>query len=389
MKYVASGKSRSITSLTKRLSQIIQSMKYILTLLAFALFTTTQAQKNPRFYVGTQARGTESVITLCELDVADGQVTKIASFDDVVGPGYISLSPDKKYLYSVNQDNTISAFGVGKGGTLALLGSQPDAGKNPCYVSVHPSGNMAFLANYGSGSWAAYPIESDGKLLPAIANFQFTGSGPNPSRQEKPHAHCAVPSPNGQNVYVTDLGTDRVMNYTVDVKTGHVLPNAAQPDFSTKPGAGPRHLVVHSTGKYLYLLNELHTSLSTYALDRQGKATELQTLPTVPADYKEQNTSAAIREHPNGRFIYVSNRGYDSIHGYELLKDGTLKSIGEVREGIATPRDFNIDPSGKFMVVGNQKTNDLTVYKVDPKTGKLTFLSKSISLKDPICFQFL
>ncbi len=389
MKYVALGKSRSITALTDATPQIIQLMNYILTLLALSLFTVTQAQKKARFYVGTQARGTESVITLCELDLVNGQVTRITAFGGVIGPGYVSLSPDKKYLYSANQDNSISAFAVGNDGTLALLGTQPDAGRNPCHVSVHPSGKMAFLANYGSGSWAAYPIDRAGKLLPATANFQFSGSGPDKSRQEKPHAHCAVPSPNGRNVYVTDLGTDRVMNYTVDIITGRVLPNAAQPEFSTKPGAGPRHLVVHSTGNFLYLLNELHTSLTAYALDSQGKATELQTLPTVPADYKENNTSAAIREHPNGRFIYVSNRGYDSIHGYELLKDGTMKSIGEVREGIATPRDFNFDPSGRFLVVGNQKSNDLTVYKVDPKTGKLSFLSKSITLKDPICFQFL
>ncbi len=339
-------------------------------MLALTAFAGAQAQKNARFYVGTQASGAESVITLCELDLTSGEVTKVDAFGGVKGPGYLSLSPTRKHLYSVNQDNTISAFSVGTGGRLQLLGSQPDPGRNPCHVSVHPSGKMAFLASYGSGSWAAYPIDREGKLLPATADFQFEGSGPNKSRQEKPHAHCVVPSPNERDVYVTDLGTDRVMNYTVNAKTGKVAPNALQPYFSTKPGAGPRHLVVHTTGRFLYLLNEMHTTLSTFALDDHGAATELQTLPTVPADYKEKNTSAAIREHPNGRFIYVSNRGYDSVHGFEILQDGTLKSIGEVREGIATPRDFNIDPSGKFMVVGNQKTNDLTVYRVNPKTGE-------------------
>lgn len=364
-------------------------MKHILTLLAFFLFSGVQAQKKARFYVGTQASGAASVITLCELNLANGQVAKVATFGGLVGPGYVSISLDKKQLYSVNQDNTIAAFAVGSDGTLTYLNSQPDTGENPCHVSVHPSGRMAFLANYGSGSWAAYPLDRAGKLLPATANFQFTGSGPNPSRQEKSHVHCVEPSSNARDVYVTDLGTDRVMSYQVDVESGRVLPNPKQPYFSTRPGAGPRHLVVHSSGQFLYLLNELHASLSAYALDSEGAATELQTLPTVPADYEGKNTSAAIREHPNGRFIYVSNRGYDSIHGYEVLNDGTLKSIGEVREGLATPRDFNLDPSGNFMVVGNQKTNDLTIYRVEPKTGKLAYLGKSVALKDPICFQFL
>ena len=248
---------------------------------------------------------------------------------------------------------------------------------------------MAFLANYGSGSWAAYPVDESGKLLPASANFQFSGTGPDKSRQEIPHAHCAVPSPDGNFVYVTDLGTDRLMNYKIDQKTRQIVANPAQAYFSTKPGAGPRHLVIHPSGKYLYLLDEMHTTLMACAIDPKGVVTEIETVPTIPADFKEKNTSAAIRLHPNGKYVYVSNRGYHSIHGFEILKNGRLKSIGEVRQELDTPRDFNFDPSGKFMVVGNQKTNDLTVYRVDPKTGKMTFLRKSIALKEPICVQFL
>ena len=364
-------------------------MKYLLILLAMAAITESNAQDKARFYVGTGARGAESSITLCELDLKSGAVTVIDTFNSAVGPGYVALSPDKKSLYSVNQDNTIAAFAVGQGGKLTYLNSQPAEGQGPCHVSVHPKSQMAFLANYGDGSWAAYPLGKAGKLSEASAKFQFSGSGPDKSRQEKPHAHCAVPSPNGAFVYVADLGTDRLMNYKIDQKTGGIIENPAQAFFSTKPGAGPRHLAVHPSGKYLFLLNEMHTSLTACAIDGRGVVTEIETVPTIPADFKEKNTSAAIRLHPNGRFVYVSNRGYNSIHGFEILKNGKLKSVGEVRQDLATPRDFNLDPSGKFMVVGNQKTNDLTVYRVDPKTGKMAFLSKSITLKDPICFQFL
>ena len=365
------------------------------TLLAIALLLCTcvafQPAKNDtaRFYVGTGAKGAESSITLCELDLKEGTVTVIDTFSNVQGPGYVSLSPDEKYLYSVNQDNTIAAFSVGKGGTLTYLNKQADKGINPCHVSVHPSGNMAFLANYTSGDWAAYPIAANGEVEAASATFSFSGSGPDKSRQEKPHAHCAMPAPNGKYVYISDLGTDRLMNYTVDIKSGKVAPNPAQAYFSTQPGAGPRHLAIHPSGKYLYLLNEMKATLTACAIDARGVVKEIETLPTVPTNFSGKNTAAAVHAHPNGKFVYASNRGYNAIHAYEIQKDGSLKSVGEVREGIDTPRDFNFDPSGKFMVVGNQKTNDLVVYKVDPKTGKMSFLSKSIALKDPICFVFL
>jgi 6-phosphogluconolactonase len=365
------------------------------TLLAFALLLSTCLALRPmkndtaRFYVGTGTKGPESAITLCELNLKDGTVTIVNTFGNVTGPGYVSLSPDQKYLYSVNQDHTIAAFAVGKEGTLSLINKQPAEGMNPCHVSVHPSGKMAFLANYTSGDWAAYPINTDGAVGAATATFQFSGSGPDKSRQEKPHAHCAIPSPNGKYVYVSDLGTDRLMNYTVDAATGKVAPNPAQAYFSTQPGAGPRHLAIHASGKYLYLLNEMKATLTACSVDANGVVKEIETVNTVPADFSGKNTSAAVRIHPNGKFVYASNRGYNAIHAYEIQKDGSLKSVGEAREGIDIPRDFNFDPSGKFMVVGNQKTNDLVVYRVDPKTGSMTFLSKSIALKDPICFAFL
>ena len=365
-------------------------MKLTLIFLSIVLATVAQAQQNTaRFYVGSGNKGTDSAITLCELNLKDGTVTVVDTFKNVQGPGYVSLSPDQKYLYSVNQDHTIAAFAVGKEGTLTYLDKQPAEGVNPCHVSVHPSGKMAFLANYTSGTWAAYPIGANGEVKAASATYAFTGSGPDKSRQEKPHAHCAIPSPNGKYVYISDLGTDRLMNYTVDAKSGKVLPNPAQAYFSTQPGAGPRHMAFHPPGKYLYLLNEMKATLTACAVDGNGIVKEIETVNTVPADFSGKNTSAAVHVHPNGKFVYASNRGYNSIHAYEIQKNGSLKSVGEVREGIDIPRDFNFDPSGTFMVVGNQKTNDLVVYKVDPKTGAMTFLSKSIALKDPICFVFL
>lgn len=358
-------------------------------LVAFAAISGAQAQKNTsRFYIGTGAKGTESSITLCELNLRDGSISVVDTFNQCVGPGYLALSPDRRNLYAVTQDHTIAAFAVGRGGTLTYLNRQPSEGVNPCHVSVAPSGRMAFLANYGSGSWTAYPL-SRGRVQPPAATFGFSGSGPDKSRQEKPHAHCVVPSPDGRFVYVADLGTDRLMNYRLDQKTGKITPNPDQPYFPARPGAGPRHFAFHPSGRYLYLLNEMKATVVACAVDAGGVVTEIETLNTLPADFQGRNTAAAIHLHPNGRFVYVSNRGYNAIHAYEIQENGGLKSVGEVREGIDTPRDFMIDPSGKYMVVGNQKTNDLVVYGVDPASGRLTFLHRSIARKDPICFVFL
>jgi 6-phosphogluconolactonase len=365
-------------------------MKYLFLLIASCVSIGVQAQKKSvRFYVGTSANDQESSITLCELDVKNGIITKIDTFNACVGPGYVRLSPDQKFLYAVNQGNTIASFGVGKGGTLTYLNRQNAEGVNPCHVSVHPSGKMAFLANYTSGSWAAYPISSNGKIEASTAKYQFAGSGPNKSRQEKPHAHCVLSTPNGKFVYVTDLGTDRLMNYTVDAAKGTVSPNPIQAYFYTEPGAGPRHFIIHPSGRFLYLLNELQATLIACTIDEQGVINEIETVETLPADFKGTNSSAAIRMHPNGRFVYVSNRGYNGIHAYEIQKNGSLKKVGEIQRGISTPRDFNIDPTGQFMVIGNQDTNNLLIYEVNPATGKLSYRSESVSITKPICIEFL
>lgn len=365
-------------------------MKYLFLLLAFTAFFSAQAQKKViRFYVGTSATDEESSITLCELDLKSGTITKIDTFNTCKGPGYLRLSPNQKYLYTANQDNTLASFKVKKDGSLTFLSRQGAEGVNPCHVSVHPSGQMAFLANYTSGSWAAYPITPDGKVQATSAKYSFTGSGPNKSRQDKPHAHCVLPTPNGKYVYVTDLGTDRLMNYKVDSEKGTMVPNPVQVYLYTEPGAGPRHFVIHPSGKFLYLLNELHSTVVACTIDDLGVVNEIATLPTLPADFKGTNTSAAIRLHPNGRFVYVSNRGYNAIHAYEIQANGSLKKVDEIRQGISTPRDFNLDPSGQFMIIGNQDTDNLLIYKVDPTTGKLMFIEASISIRKPICIEFL
>ncbi len=349
---------------------------------------TALAQKTVSFFVGTGNKSPNSVITLCNLDLSNGKVTVVDSTVSPMGPGYVALSPKKKNLYAVTGDQKINAFAVDGAKKLTALNSQPSEGLGPCHVSIHPTGKMAFLANYSGGSFAAYPLESNGSLKEASYTEQFTGSGPNTKRQEKAHAHYIESTPDGKYVFVVDLGTDKIMNYKIDLATGKLTPNPAQPFFQGKPGAGPRHFVIGRGGKSLFILNELDATITACKLDKNGVITALKTYETVPAGLTG-NTSAAIRLHPNGKFVYFSNRGHNSITAFKILANGELEKVDQATQSISVPRDFNIDPSGKYMIIGNQDKNSLSVYAVNSDTGKLTFLQEDVKIIAPICFTFL
>ncbi|CAG4990559.1 6-phosphogluconolactonase [Dyadobacter sp. CECT 9275] len=363
-------------------------MKTILILVASLLPFISLAQK-AKFYLGSQEKSANASISLCELDLSTGKVALLDTFNNCTGPGYLALSPNKKNLYAVSADNKVNAFKIGSDARLTYQNGQSSEGVNPCHVSVHPSGKMAFVSNYTAGSFTAYTLQPDGEVNPPVFTEQYTGHGPNAKRQEKSHAHFAATTPDGRYVYVADLGGDKLMNYAVDIKSGKLAPNAAQPAFSGKPGSGPRHFVVHPSGKWLFLLNELEATLTACSISKQGVITEIATYPTIPADFKEPNTSAAIHLHPNNKFVYVSNRGRNSISAFKIKADGTLEKVDEQTRAIAVPRDFNFDPSGKFMIVANQSTDNIVVYDVNPATGKLSFRHESISTKLPICVTFL
>lgn len=358
-------------------------------LLLFGLAGFSFQDKTVPFYIGTQDKSENSSITLCELNLSTGQITLIDTFNNCSGPGYVAVSPNKKNLYAVTADNKITAFSIGKDYKLNYLNSQSSEGMNPCHVSVHPSGKMAFAANYTGGSFTAYTLQPDGKVNPPAYTEQYSGTGPNAKRQEKSHAHFATATPDGKYVFVTDLGSDKVMNYVADAKTGKLTPNPAQPFFTAKPGSGPRHLIIHPSGKSLFLLNELDATLTSCTVGKDGVIAAGKTYPTIPADFSGTNTSSAIHLHPNGKFVYVSNRGHNSVTGFQIKSGGELEMVDQQTKSIATPRDFNIDPSGKFMIIANQSTDNLVVYDVDASTGKFTFKQESIAVKLPICVVFL
>ncbi|MCF2486654.1 lactonase family protein [Dyadobacter sp. CY347] len=361
----------------------------VFALLLAGLVSISFQDKTVAFYIGTADKGANSSVSLCELNMSTGQVTLIDTFNNCVGPGYVAISPNKKNLFAVGGDKIV-AFAIGGDKKLTYLNSESSAGAGPCHVSVHPSGKAAYVSNYGGGSFSAYDLQPGGKVTAATYKEQYTGTGPNEKRQDKAHAHFATASPDGKYVYVTDLGSDKIMNYVADSKGGALKPNPAQPFFSGKPGAGPRHLIIHPSGKSLFLLNELEATLTSCTIDKNGVIKAVNTYPTIPADYSgPTNTSSAIHLHPNGKFVYVSNRGHNSISAFKIGANGALEMVDQQTKSIAIPRDFNIDPSGKFMIVANQSTDNLVIYDVDAATGKFTFKQESIGVKAPICVAFL
>lgn len=366
----------------------MNKLRFTFIVLLTVISTVTFGQNQIPFYVGTGNKSDNSVITLCHLDPGSGKITVIDSTVNANGPGYLAISPNKKNLYAVSGANKITAYAIQTNQKLQELNNQPSEGVNPCHVSVHPSGKMAFLANYTGGSFSAYPVNTDGTVQAPSFTQQFTGSGPNEKRQEKAHAHFVTSSPNGKYVYVTDLGSDKIMNYVVNTATGKLTANPAQEFYQGKPGAGPRHFAITPSGKFLYLLNELDATVTSCTVDSKGVIKALSAYETVPAGITG-NTSSAVHIHPNGKFVYVSNRGHNSISAFRILSNGELEKVDEATKGISIPRDFNFDPSGKYMIVGNQDKNNLTVYAVDEKTGKMAFKQESVSIKAPICITFL
>lgn len=346
------------------------------------------AQKAVRFYIGSLTPGPTSLITLCELDDKQCIITRKDTFNYCKGPGYIALSPDKKILYAATQSNELMSFSIDQRGALKPVSSQPTGGLNPCHVAIHPAGNLAFLAHYTGGSLSVLPVQQGNLSAPAFTD-QYTGEGPNKPRQDKSHAHCSALSPDGKYAFVTDLGTDRIMNYVVEARKNSIRPNPEQAFLTTKPGVGPRHMVFHPSGRFMYVINELDASVTALTVSEKGVLQPVQTITSLPASFTGANTAAAIRMHPNGKFLYVSNRGYNGITAFAIEKSGLLREVDSKTGHINTPRDFNIDPSGKYMVVANMGSDDLSLYELNDRTGKLTFKSSGMPVSKPTCIVFL
>lgn len=353
------------------------------------------------FYVGTYTEnGSKSKgIYAYRFDVATQEITSLGLAAETKNPSWVVLHPNGRFLYTVNEVSNfqgpnsggVSAFSLDPAtGNLTFLNEVSSRGADPCYITVDKTGKHVLVANYTGGSIAAFPISGDGKLGEASAFVQHTGHGADPKRQEAPHAHSIDLAPDNRFAFVDDLGLDELLTYKFDASKGTLSPN--DPPFAKlDPGAGPRHFALHPSGKFAYVVSEMHSTVTAFSADlRNGTFHPQQTLSTLPSTFKGQNDDAEVEVHPSGKFLYASNRGHDSIAVFAIdPAKGTLTLVDHTSTQGKTPRNFAIDPTGKLLFAENQESNTIVVFRIDEKTGKLTPTGKVLEVGQPVCVKFL
>jgi len=368
---------------------------FIPAIVSFLMLSTVCAESlDVYFGMYTSGNNGSKGIYRSVLDTNTGELTSPVLVAEATNPSFLEIHPNGKYLYAVSESGragTVSAFAINpETKNLKLLNSKPSGGSGPCHVNIDHAGKNVLVTNYNSGSVSVIPIKSDGSLAEPSCFVQHEGSSVNPQRQKGPHAHSVNISPDNRFAFVADLGLDKIMIYRLDVDKGTITPN--DPAFvKVKPGSGPRHFTFGNDGKYAYVINEMGGTITVFAYEpTSGTLTEIQTISTLPDDFVGSNSCAEVRVHPNGRFLYGSNRGHDSIAVYRIdPANGKLTFVEHEKAGIKTPRNFNIDPTGKFCLVANQGSDSVVVFKINQKTGAVEPTGNKISMGKPVCIRFL
>jgi len=357
------------------------------------------APKKLWVYIGTYTGGQSKGIYLFQLDLATGKMTPQGLAAEAVSPSFLAVHPNRKFLYAVNEvsefagqkGGAVSAFAMDpQTGHLTLLNQQSSGGDGPCHLIVDREGKNVLVANYGGGSVAVLPIQPNGSLGKASAFVQHHGSSVNPQRQEKPHAHSVRVDAANRFAFVADLGLDKIMIYRFDADKGTIVPNDV-PAAAVAPGAGPRHFIFHPNGAAAYVINEMDSTVTVFDYDAHtGKLTPIQTLSTLPEDFRGTNYPAEVQVTPDGRFLYGSNRGHDSLAIFSIdAHTGRLTYVGDQSTLGKNPRNFGIDPTGTYLLAANQDSNSIHVFRIDPQTGKLHPTGQTVEAPKPVCVLFL
>ena len=347
---------------------------------------------------GTQpstARG----IYVFKMDGGTGGLTEVQVLE-IENPSWVAVDANASHLYATSEVSTwkgasntggVTAFGIDPAtGRITSMDDQPTGGAIPAHVIVDPSGKFALVANYVGANWSVLPILDDGGLGSASGVFAVTGHGPNTARQEAPHPHHTVFDPAGAYVFGADLGTDSVWSWTLNTTTGMLSPNANLDDARVASGSGPRHLAFHPSGKFVYVIDEMASSITAFSYDAaHGTFIWLQTASTLPADFTGTSSTAEIIVHQSGNFVYGSNRGHNSIVGFRIDQTtGKLSPIDWTSTQGEIPRGFNVDPSGRLMLVGNQNSDTVVPFRIDQSSGELEATGAVTATPVPVSFAF-
>ena len=373
-------------------------MKNSVLILFLLLSVNVMAQKDQYLLVGTYTNEKSEGIYVFRFNSQTGETTPVGSAK-TSNPSFLAVSPNERYVYAVNENADSTRFTMGgsvaafsfdkKNGQLTSLNKQESGGKHPCYVATDKTGKWVIAGNYSSGSLALLPVKEDGSLEAPVQVIQHTGSSVNEDRQQGPHVHSTVVSPDNKFVFVPDLGIDKVMIYALDAKKG-TLTAAADPFVATEAGAGPRHFDFHPNKKFAYLIEEMSGGISVYKYSK-GTLTLVQNISSLQGDFSGNIGAADIHVSKDGKFLYVSNRGdANTIDIFKInQKTGEIWEAGHQSTLGKNPRNFNFDPSGNFLLVANQSSNDIVVFRRDAVTGLLTDTGKRIMVDKPVCLKWI
>jgi len=352
-------------------------------------------------YIGTYTGLKSKGIYVSRLDLTAGTLSAPTLAAETASPSFLAIHPNQRFLYAANEvsdfvgkkSGAVGAFALDpKTGKLTPLNQQSSVGDGPCYLVVDKAGRNVLVANYGGGSVAVLPVGADGKLGEATAAIQHHGSSVNPQRQKEPHAHSINLDAANHFAFAADLGLDRILIYKFDATKGTLTGNnpASAP---VKPGAGPRHFAFHPGGRFAYVINEIHCTVTAFRYDAQrGELTELQTVSTLPEreSVKPAYSTAEVQVHPSGKFLYGSNRGHDSIVVFAIDENsGMLTYVENEPTAGKTPRNFGIDPTGAYLLAANQNSDSIVVFRIDPRTGALAPTGQSVAAPAPVCVKFV
>ena len=362
---------------------------------------SSRNSKEVLVYFGTYTGGKSKGIYVARFNPANGKLGAPELAAETVSPSFLAVDPGRRFLYAANEidkfngkpGGAVAAFSIDPGtGKLVLLNQQPSGGGGPCHLVVDNTGGNVLVANYGGGSIEVIPVRSGGRLGEPTTFIQHRGTSLNPQRQEGPHAHFITTDAANRFVLACDLGLDKVLVYRFNAAHGSLVPNDP-PGASVEPGSGPRHLALHANGRFAYVINEMACTLTAFAYDAEkGALKELQTVSTLPdgETAKPNYSTAEVEVHPNGKFLYGSNRGHNSIVVFAIDENtGKLAYLENVATQGKTPRSFGIDPTGKYLLAANQDSENVVVFHLDPATGRLTPTGQTIEVGAPVCVLFV
>jgi 6-phosphogluconolactonase len=364
-----------------------------LTLLVSTMLTNDLSATDCFVYFGSHRSGPNIGFSLAHFDTATGGLTQPQFLIAAKEPAFFTIHPDGRHLYTCNSGapGGLSAYELDPhSGALHLLNQAPAGGVDTSYISLDRTGRYALVANYEGGNIGVFALKADGSLGARTAFVQHTGRGVNPQRQTHAYAHSIITDPSNHFVLAADLGVDKVFVYRFDAKDGSLTANHP-PFVAVAPGSGARHVKFHPNGRWVYLINEMANTIIAFNWDpTTGTLTGFQTVSTLPEDFKGTSTCAEIEIHPNGRFLYGSNRGHNSLAVFAIDQaTGRLTLIQHISSGGNAPRNFAFDPSGKWILCTNHDSNNAVVFRVDENTGRLTQAGPPVTVPGPFCERFL